>query len=238
MSQIPSTNERSLCKPRDHAANVAVATPLRAGTCCVVLVFSGRVYPFQMEDDGNEEIGDRSVPRRRSSSPRLRSAQGARNNPLPKCAHKKKTLKCALISPSSARSFKDKFLGLPKKNRRAFILMFRTSGPVKRRTGPDTTSHHGLSATYKVRLDDKKVVTVCRDMFCAVLGVSHSTVTRLLKHEHDMGEIKLENRGGDHKVKRYGAKLAAVVGFMKRLCARESHFTVGRRQRSFTCHRS
>ncbi|KAH9366640.1 hypothetical protein HPB48_017715 [Haemaphysalis longicornis] len=39
-----------------------------------------------------------------------------------------------------------------------------------------------------------------------------------------MGEIKLENRGGDHKVKRYGAKRAAVVGFRKRLRARESHY--------------
>lgn len=102
--------------------------------------------------------------------------------------------------------------------------MFCSSGPVKRHTGPDTTSHRGLSATYKVHLDDKKVVTVCRDMFCAVLGVSHSTVTRLLKHKHEMGEIKLENRGGDHKVKRYGAKRAAVVGFIKRLRARESHY--------------
>lgn len=77
MSQIPSTNERSLCKPRDYAANMAFATPLRAWTCCIVVVFSGRVYPFQMEDDGNEEIGDRCVPRRSSSGPRLRSAQGA-----------------------------------------------------------------------------------------------------------------------------------------------------------------
>ncbi|KAH9378535.1 hypothetical protein HPB48_011591 [Haemaphysalis longicornis] len=126
--------------------------------------------------------------------------------------------------PILSKKFQEKFLGIPKKNRRAFILMFCTSGPVKRRTGPDTTSHRGFCATYKVRLDNKKVVTVFRDMFCAVLGVSHSTVTRLLKHKHEIGEIKLENRGGHHIVKRYGAMPAAVVGFINRFRARESHY--------------
>lgn len=36
--------------------------------------------------------------------------------------------------------------------------------------------------------------------------------------------MKPENRGGDYKVRKYGHKRAAVVSFIKRLRARESHY--------------
>lgn len=132
-------------------------------------------------------------------------------------------MKCSLVSTTSTRSFKDKFLGVPKE-RGAFILMFCSSEPVKRRRTTDTRYPRGLSATYKVRLDDEKVIPVCRDVFCAVLGVSHNTVTRLLKYNHGKGEMKPQNRGSDYKVRKYGHKRAAAVSFIKRLRARESHY--------------
>lgn len=58
-------------------------------------------------------------------------------------AQEKKTIKCSLVSTTSTRSFKDKFLGLPKQQRGAFILMFCSSEPVKRRRTTDTGSPVG-----------------------------------------------------------------------------------------------
>lgn len=67
---------------------------------------------------------------------------------------------------------------------------------------------------------------------CSVLGVSHSTVTRLLKHKHEKAEAKPETCGGDQKPKLYGHKRAAVGGFIKKLRARESHYSIGRKRRN------
>ncbi|CAN7944460.1 unnamed protein product [Ixodes hexagonus] len=180
-----------------------------------------------MEEDGNEEVGERSIPRRKGSKAKSRHASAVRNAVLlPKCVHKKKTFKCRFVSERSVQSFKANFQKLPKSQRGLFILMFCKPTAVKRRRGAqDAGSRRSLAATYNVRLENGKHASVCRDMFCAVLGVSHSTVTRLLKHKHEKGVVKPETRGGDQKLKLYGHKRAAVVGFIKKLRARESHYS-------------
>ncbi|CAN7938728.1 unnamed protein product [Ixodes hexagonus] len=151
-----------------------------------------------MEEDGNEEVGERSVPRRKGSKAKSRHASAVRNAvPLPKCVHKKKTFKCRFVSERSVQSFKANFQKLPKSQRGLFILMFCKPIAVKRRRGAqDAGSRRSLAATYNVRLENGKHASVCRDMFCAVLGVSHSTVTRLLKHKHEEGVVKPETREG------------------------------------------
>ncbi|KAL3175236.1 hypothetical protein MRX96_010858 [Rhipicephalus microplus] len=112
-----------------------------------------------MEEDGNEEIGDRSVPRR-GSGPRLR------NVPQPKCEHKKKMLKCSLISTTSVRSYKDKFLGLLKQQRGAFILMFCSSEPAKRRRTSDTRFPVGSQRHTRYASTRKSNSSVSRYVLC------------------------------------------------------------------------
>lgn len=68
---------------------------------------------------------------------------------------------------------------------------------MKRRRGvQDAGCHWSLATTYNVQLENRKHVLVHWDLFCAVLSVSHSTVTRLLKHEHEKGEVKPEKHVG------------------------------------------
>lgn len=61
-------------------------------------------------------------------------------------------------------------------------------------------------------------------MFCAVLAASCSTVARYIKHKHERGKLKPNRRGGDQRFKRYCGKPSAVVQFIQRLRARESHY--------------
>ncbi|CAN8016175.1 unnamed protein product [Ixodes persulcatus] len=66
----------------------------------------------------------------------------------------------------------------------------------RRRGAHDAGSRRSSAATYNVRLENRKHVSVCRDMFCEVLVVSHSAVTRLLKHKHERCELPPHPRGG------------------------------------------
>lgn len=172
---------------REHlltkTTNMAGSSPFHVWPSCFVIVLLLQDGAFQMDDDGIEKIGDRSIPRKRSD-PKRRHIKPAKNVQLPKCVHKKKNFKCTLVSANSTNSYQEKIQALPKAQHGAFILMFCSPGPVKhRRSTENSPTCRELSVIYKVRLQNTSVVLVCQVMCSAVLAVGHSTVATVRWHD-------------------------------------------------------
>ncbi|KAH6945448.1 hypothetical protein HPB50_008502 [Hyalomma asiaticum] len=62
---------------------------------------------------------------------------------------KKETLRCALVTEASVKSFKEKFSELCGVEQKAFVLMYCTSSAVKRRRGKEAGPRRSLAAVYK-----------------------------------------------------------------------------------------
>lgn len=71
--------------------------------------------------------------------------------------------------------------------------------------------------------------------FCAVLGVGLGRLTRLISY-NKFGEAKNESRGGDHKLAKYGGRRHAVIKFISKLKARETHYRRNKSCRLYLPH--
>jgi hypothetical protein len=108
----------------------------------------------------------------------------------------------------------------------AFIIKHTSSCSIKRRrprTGENKT--RTCSVKYFVKIyDSNTIVPVCAKAFSQILKVSNFRIRSLTKKEHKQGVLPKENRGGDHKTKKYLKKKKAVITFIKKYRCLESHY--------------
>ncbi|KAJ8377631.1 hypothetical protein AAFF_G00255400 [Aldrovandia affinis] len=118
----------------------------------------------------------------------------------------------------------------------AFILNHITvSTPRRHRQRlDDTTRARPLQVKYKVRRQNKEVITVCQKTFMSVLGgINRYRVNRLARYYHTTGRQQQERRGGSRKTAKDREIDDSIVDWIKRYKCRESHYGRGKSVHSY-----
>lgn len=200
------------------------------------------------DEDGFVEIGERSDPRKRRDPSKWKRnllAKAKRDNykqqstsSVPKCVHKRGHFKCSEISDEDVRFIRGIYAGHTKTvDQNRFILSQVIVDAVQRhRPRNGSRRQKSVTPSFFLRLKSAKRIRVCKVAFGTVLGVGRGRLSKLISFYNKNGEAKHESRGGDHKIAQFSSKRASVMGFIKKLKARESHYGRNKSRRLYLPH--
>lgn len=145
------------------------------------------------------------------------------------CNHSKKdlTLQCKILTSNDLQKFSKSFYSIPNKLVQDSFILKHTDyeSVVRHRPKNDTRSPRQYSYKYYILKGSTKV-QVCKAAFLKVLGVGRARVEGVLsRHIQSGGEMPEERRGGfRNNVESYQNKRQAVIRFIKKFKAIESHY--------------
>lgn len=120
-----------------------------------------------------------------------------------------------------------------KTSQDTFLLKYCSTDKTKRNR-PGDGSRSTKSVSYQVETMAGNRISVCRQTFLGVLGITNHTVEGVFKtFKKDGSLIPVETRGGYRKAAMYQNKMYSVIDYIKQFKGTESHYSRARSTRIY-----
>lgn len=122
-----------------------------------------------------------------------------------------------------------------KTSQDTFLLKYCSTDKTKRnRPGDGSRSTKSVSYQYCIETMAGNRISVCRQTFLGVLGITKHTVEGVFKRfKKDGSLIPVETRGGYRKAAMYQNKMYSVIDYIKQFKGTESHYSRARSTRIY-----
>lgn len=153
----------------------------------------------------------------------------------PKCGHKTAAFKCSSLTISEIREFHSKFYQTKEKIfQDNFLLKYCKTVPIKRKR-PKNSRHREkqFQTRFYIPTKQKEMLAVCKKTFMEVLGITRRRIDTVTKNFHSTFQPAQENRGGDRKSSKNIMKKKAVMDFINKFRAIETHYCRGQSERLY-----
>lgn len=142
------------------------------------------------------------------------------------CKHYTKAYRCTSLNKNDIIQFHRVFYKKPDKLYQDNFIIKHTKVTAVHRRRPvnNRGNKKDMAVTYFARRRNS-LIPVCKRTFLSILALKKGRVTGVInRHFKTMGESARENRGGDHKTKKYASKRKAITDFINKLVPLEIHY--------------
>lgn len=144
----------------------------------------------------------------------------------PNCKHSTKSYRCSTLTMLDIKSFHNAFYeNRTKIGQDNFIVKYtQIEVPTRRRNIKQSSSRQFSSKYFIAKCQKNNLVPVCRQAFLSVLCIGPDRVKGVLKRHFASRTMARERRGGNRKEAMFQPKKEAIITFIKKFRAIESHY--------------